>query len=441
MKLLKHLPKTKITTKVYLTLPENPGIYIYYKKDVPIYVGKAINLKSRIASYFRLNLETKTKRMLEEANYLSYINVEDELDALLLEARLIKDFQPKYNIIAKDDKEPLYIQITKEEYPRIIVVRKADLNKFKDSNNYGPFPSSKIVKSVLRMLRRIFPYSEHKLGNKPCLYSQIGLCNPCPNEIAKSIEHKTLEKMYLNNIRHIKSILNGNINNVKKTLEKQMKVLSETEKYEQATEFRNKIQKLEYITNFKNSTDLYLENPNLIEEIRDKELRELSDILGFNNLSRIECYDVAHLQGKFTTASMVTFINGVPEKRLYRHFRIRQIKGNDDYASMRELAKRRINNLASWGIPDLVIVDGGKGQLSVFQKELENLNIPVIGLAKRQETLIIPAMKSKINKVHEYKLPKGPALNLVQRMRNEAHRFAQAYHHKLFKSSLFESTS
>ncbi|MFA5911883.1 MAG: hypothetical protein WC815_24150, partial [Vicinamibacterales bacterium] len=182
----------------------------------------------------------------------------------------------------------------------------------------------------------------------------------------------------------------------------------------------------------------------LYEDVRESELRALKKILEassikIKSLTRIECFDVAHLQGTNASASMVTFLNGAPDKSLYRHFRIRQKKGQDDYESMREVAGRRKKNLDAWGKPDLIIVDGGKGQMSVFLKEFEAEQIPVVGLAKRLETLVIPVKTLGVNGIKEYRLPKGPALNLVQRIRDEAHRFAQAYHHKLFTKSLFES--
>ncbi len=442
--IFQNLPKIQITPKAYLLLPETPGVYMYFKNDFPIYVGKAKNLKRRVASYFRLNLETKTSKMINEANKMSFIKATSDLEALLLEARLIKMFMPKYNIVAKDDKHPLYIQITKEELPRIKTVRKSDLNKIVSLANYGPFPSSTNVKFVLKMLRKIFPYSDHKLGKRACLYSQIGLCYPCPNEINNNndiISKKNQINTYKSNIRHIKSMLDGKIEKVKSELEKDMKNYSQKEDFENAALIRNKILKLEYITSPNINPDEYLENPNLYEDIRKNELNELKSILSkFNifisGLKRIECYDVAHLQGKGTAASMVVFIDGEAEKNLYRHFKVYQESKNDDYASMREIAKRRIKHLVDWGKPNLIIVDGGKGQLSMFLKEFNNLNIPVIGLAKRFETLVIPVDYLGSKTFKEFRLPKGSSLNLVQRIRNEAHRFAQRYHHKLISKSL-----
>ncbi len=167
-------------------------------------MGKAINLKKRLESYYRLNLSPKTKNMVREASSISFIRVTSELEALLLEAKLIKLLQPKYNFIAKDDKHSLYIKISNDQYPIIKSVRKSDLEN--SQAIFGPFPSSQKVYSVLKFLRKNFPYSDHKIGKKACIYNQIGLCSPCPNTI-KNISEK---KKYLKNIMNVKKILDGN---------------------------------------------------------------------------------------------------------------------------------------------------------------------------------------------------------------------------------------
>lgn len=444
---LEKIPKIRLKPKFYLDLPENPGVYIYFKKGTPIYVGKAVNIKKRVSSYFRLNLDTKTQKMISEAEEMSFIKVDSEFDALLLEARLIKTFQPKYNIISKDDKHPLYILITDDQYPRILSARKLIANDQKLIASYGPFPSSTNVKAVLKMIRRTIPFSDHKLGKKACLYSQIGLCNPCPNEITGIMNNELRimqTKKYKQNIKHIKAILDGRAINVIKELDKDMIKLSKEQKYEEAANTRNIIQKLNYIIGPKISVDSYLENPNFSEDLRKNELDDLGKILlkhklKIGKLNRIECFDVAHLQGSGGAASMVTFIKGEPEKKYYRHFKIHQNNKNDDYASMKEVALRRKKHFTDWGKPDLIIVDGGKGQLSVFMNIFKDRNIPIVGLAKKHESLVIPVNYLGANTFKEYRMIKSPALNLVQRIRNEAHRFAQRYHHKLIKSSLFET--
>lgn len=416
------LEKIKINKEVHKQLPESAGVYIFFEDEIPIYIGKAINLKRRVDSYFDLDLAPKTQKMVETANFISYIRVESELESLLLEAKLIRTYMPKYNIELKDDKHPLYITITKDEFPRVITTRK--------DGSYGPFPSSENVKSVLKMIRRIFPYSDHKLGIRKCFYSHVGLCDPCPNEIerlASSEKRIVLSKKYKQNIKNIKSILDGKIDNVKRDLEKEMNLYSKTGNFEDAAKVRDQIQKLEYITRPQMPSDYYIENPNLYSDQRKLEIDSLRKLLTnslpvSNELNRIECYDVAHLAGSNATASMVTYINGEADKNYYRHFKIRQKKGQSDYDSMKEVANRRAKHFDDWGKPDLIIVDGGLSQVTAFK-----IDVPVVGIAKNPDRLIVGDEKIRLT---------GSALNLVQRMRDEAHRFARRYHHKLISKSI-----
>lgn len=442
--LLRNLAKNPAIRETVRSIPESAGIYTFFNDKTPIYVGKAINLKRRVGSYFDLHLDPKTARMVSEAKFISFIQVTSELEALLLEAKLIREYMPQYNIAAKDDKHPLYIIITEEIYPRVITARKSDVSNLRNKVVYGPFPSSASVRSVLRMLRRIFPYSDHKISKRGCIYSHIGLCNPCPSNIEQITdpELKVSErKRYLNNIRRVKAVLDGKISHVLANLQKEMLVFSQTLDFENARQVRDQIKKLEYITQPQIPTEYFMENPNLYEDLRRKELAEFKAILVKHkitvpNISRIECFDIAHLAGSSPTASMVTFIKAEPDKKFYRHFRIRQEKSNSDVDSLREVIKRRINHLADWGKPDVVIVDGGKPQAGVFIRELAPYGIPVVGLAKRFETLVIPNMQEGTIELKEYKLPRGNVLNLVQRLRDEAHRFARRYHHVLISKEL-----
>lgn len=443
-KLLENLPKLPSEVSTAKTLPESAGIYAFFRNTTPIYIGKAINLKRRVSSYFDLHLEPKTEAMVSESKTISYIQVTSELEALLLEAKLIRTYLPQYNIAAKDDKHPLYILITQENYPRVVTARKTDIANQKFKAIYGPFPSSTSVRSVLRMIRRIFPYSDHKIGKRGCIYSHIGLCKPCPSEVER-IEDPEIKieerKKYLSNIKKIKAILDGKFEGLRRELQNEMIIFSKNEEYEQAKVVRDQIKRLEYITQPQIPTEYFMENPNLYQDVRAKELRTLKAILEkyhvkTGQLKRIECFDIAHLAGVSPTASMVTLTDGEIDKKFYRHFKIYQKKTRSDVDSMREVIKRRKNHLVDWGKPDLMIVDGGKAQVGVFIRELEGEGIPVVGLAKRFETLVIPTKIDDTVKLKEFKLPKGPALNLVQRIRDEAHRFARRYHHKLVTKEL-----
>jgi len=441
--MLNRLEKHNKTKENLKLTPEVSGVYIFFQhKKNPIYVGKAINLRKRLSSYFSNAVFGKTKQMVGEADSFSYIRVSSELEALLLEAKLINKFMPRYNIELKDDKHPLYIKITKDYFPQVLTARKIDIENSMEF--YGPFPSSTSVKTVLRLLRKLFPYAQHIPSKRPCLYSQIGLCSPCPTFI-ESIKDKNIKtvltKKYKKNIKMISLFLSGNLKVIKKTLEKEIHRYVINEEFENAAIIRDKIKILDYITQPVTPIDRFIENPNFLDDIRGRELGELFNILkpyaGTSKVfSRIECFDVAHIGGTATTASMVTFVGGEPEKNLYRRFKIYQKRGNDDVASLREVAKRRVKHASDWGLSDLIIVDGGKGQLSVFLEAFSGQNCIIVGLAKREETLVIPVHEVGPTKYKLIKVPKGPALNLVQRIRDEAHRFARQYHFKIVKDML-----
>jgi excinuclease ABC subunit C len=234
-----------------------------------------------------------------------------------------------------------------------------------------------------------------------------------------------LQKQYKKNISRVILVLSGKFDGVRKDLQKEMHTLSDEENFEKAKLIREQIAGLDYITSPQIPTDFYVENPNLYEDIRKKELAELKSLLKrghlvINKLNRIECYDIAHLSGTNATASMVTFTNGEADKNYYRHFKIRQEKGGSDTDSLKEVAKRRFKHLQDWGVPDLMIVDGGEGQVNAFKKEIRN--IPIVGVAKHPDRLIVMDIKMKLESL---------SLNLVSRMRDEAHRFARRYHHNL----------
>lgn len=432
--------KNKFSKSSIAKLPQTPGVYKYFNsKGQLIYIGKANNLRSRMYSYTLQNLQGKTKQLVQEIKSFDYIKVDSEIEALLLEAKLIGEHLPKYNISLRDDKKPLCIRITGEKYPRVITARSRDRQR-DDYAFLGPFPSSRSVNSILHMLRHIFPYSQHKLGKRACLYNQLGLCNPCPNNIEVLEGDQKIKQfvIYKRNIRRIKLILEGKFPSIMRTLEREMKSYSDKLEFEKAQIVKRQIDELNYITRPSTNINVYLSNPNFLSDTRDKELGHLREILSSSSLkfkgklSRIECFDVAHLRGTSVTASMITFIDAEESKDFYRHFKLK--RGGSDTDSLREVVQRRIKHFNTWGKPDLIIVDGGKPQVSVFWDELSNLGIPVVGIAKRFETLVIP------NKNKEYELLRlnPPALYLVQKMRDEAHRFARRYHHHLVRKSLLE---
>lgn len=425
----------KITKENFLKLPEVAGVYTFWKNKTPIYIGKSVNLKSRLNSYLAITLGVKTAKMVSEADEVSFVEVTSDLESLLLESFLIKKYKPKYNIVLKDDKHALYIVITKEEFPRILSVRKLDSKIYAKGSIFGPFPNSTNVKTILKMIRKMFPYSDHKTGKKPCLYSHLGLCNPCPNYIQQlgSPEERLVEnKKYRGNIRNIKLVLSRKFNIVRKGLESEMNNFSKLQKYEEAKLIRDRIKILDYITQEKTDIAMFVENPNLTEDIRAQEISDLQRLLStkfsIQNLNRIECFDIAHLQGVSATASMVVLVDGEKENSEYKHFKVRQKNGQSDYDSMREIAHRRVKHVLDWGKPDLIIVDGGLGQVKIFNDVFVKNDISVVGIAKHPDRLVFPdGTKIRL---------KGPSLQLVSRIRDEAHRFARRLHHKLLSKNL-----
>ena len=396
-----------------------------------IYVGKAINLKKRVGSYFtnKKDLGEKTNILVSQIDKVKTIRVESEIESLLLEANLIKKHQPKYNIKLTDGKAYPLIKISvKDEYPKVLVARKPDDER---SIYFGPFPNTGAMRLVLKTIRRIFPFqSTQNHPNKLCFYYHLGLC-PCPGVLK--------DKKYKQTIKHIVKFLNGQTKSVIKDLEKERNDFSKAQQFEDALLVQNKIDAIKLVTSKFYKPFEYEKNPNLREDIRTEELNLLIENLnkeniGITKLNRIECFDISNTSGKNATGSMVVFINGEKESSLYRKFKIRGSYNDlpNDFAMMEEVITRRLKH-SGWGFPDLIIVDGGKGQISSAVKALanEDIHIPIVGLAKQEEIIITADFKEII-------LPKdSKQLHLVMRIRDEAHRFAINHHKKLRAKSIY----
>jgi len=407
-------------------LPSYSGVYLFLNKEGDIlYVGKAKNLKKRVVSYFSSkDLGEKTRMLVSLIYKIKYVEVSSEVEAFLLEEKLIKKYKPKYNIKLLDGKQYPSIKITiKDKYPKVLFIRKQD--KADGSLYFGPYTSSLSLRSVLKMLRRIFPYQNvANHPNKLCLYYHLGLC-PCPTV--------TKDQNYRKTIKHIVDFLNGDTKKVIKDLERERDSFSKNENFEQAQSIQTKIDSINLITSNVYKPFEYELNPNLRSDVVQKELSELKDILningvGISNLDRIECYDISNTSGLNATGSMVVFTNGDKDSSSYRRFKIRKFYDNkpNDFAMMKEVLERRLKH-KEWLTPSLIIVDGGKGQISSAKKVLEKmqLSIPLVGLAKREETIITSDFK-------EILLPKtSKSLHMIMRLRDEAHRFAITYHRKL----------
>ena len=421
-----------------MQLPENPGVYQFLDDAGNVlYVGKAKNLKKRVSSYFvnRKDLGAKTQVLVEQIRKIRTINVDSELESLLLEANLIKKYDPRYNARLTDGKTYLRARITiKDKSPKVLFARR---EQEKNSIYFGPFPNSSDLKIVLKLIRRIFPYQS--VNNHPkryCLYFHLGLC-PCPPMF------KTDEEVlvYRKNIRHVVQFLEGKTAQLIKELEKERASLSKNEEFEQAASVQKKIDAIELVTSKSHNPFEYEMNPNLRSDLRSEEIDELLKVLKENEvnvdkLERIECYDISNISGVHATGSMVVFTNGEKDSSNYRRFKIKRPPRvvPNDFAMMREVIKRRFNH-PEWGTPDLLIIDGGKGQITSAKRAVleSGVDVAIVGLAKREEIIITSDFKM-------IRLPKtSNALNLVKRIRDEAHRFAITYHKKLRSRYLIPS--
>lgn len=430
------------------------------KNKTIIYVGKAKDLKARVSSYFTSpkGLGPKTSLLVKQIHQIKTIIVESELESLLLEAFYIKKYRPHFNIRLIDDKSyPLVKIAIKEDYPAVLLVRKMDDPK---AVYFGPYPSAGSVRLVLKTLRKAFPYQSVPTHPRHvCLYNHLGLC-PCP-PVFSSPE---LKRTYRKNIRDIIRILEGKSQTVVKELAREMERMSKSERFEEAVLLKKRIDALKIITEPWHKPFEYDVNPNLRTDIRFQELEGLSQALLdqgllINKLTRIECYDISNISGTNATGSMVVLSQGEVDKSQYRKFKIKKDGKPNDFAMMQEMLERRLDH-DEWPFPDLIIADGGKGQLTSVLAAMtkKNKNIPLIGLAKREETIIIPSTQSfydrnrrKIsakqklygdNEDHfiELSLAKdSPSLHLILRIRNEAHRFAITYHRKLRSKAATEN--
>lgn len=441
-----------ILLKKVKKLPKRPGIYKFFDANNQIiYVGKAKNLNSRVKSYFATNLisESKTHALVQNIVDLKYIETESEIEALVLEAELIRKYRPKYNIQLKDDKSYLYIVIRKEKVhivnkdiylEKILTARRPDL-KTKDIS-FGPYPDATITKHIIRILRRVFPYRDcsiskfnaHAKLNRTCLYGDIGLCSgPCVNTAETITEYKKT-------IKNLKKFLSGKSTGLLKSLEKEMYKASKEKRFEDAVKFRDLLSKFMYIRQQQIGTQKYIDNPYLLSDIRDAALTELKNTIPvLHSLPvKIECYDISTISGKDAVGSMVVAINGDITTSEYKKFKIRKRDIPGDFDMMAEMIGRRFKR--DWELPDLIVIDGGKAQISVVLAELKDLSQqlnktipPIIGLAKKHETIVYLYN----NKFVELVLPRdNEGLKLLQRLRDEAHRFAQKYHHALRLKSI-----
>ena len=461
-------------------LPKSPGVYVYYgKKKEVLYVGKAGSLRSRVGSYFsadkrldlallRFNLSgakveplkeyaRPIEMMIHEVADIKIHKTETVLEALILESQLIKKLQPKYNAMGKDDKSFCYYVITKEEWPRVLILRKTDLKadkrfdpaslrfnlssangiskveplkrevELQHAEFFGPYISKKQMEIALKILRKIFPFhSNNQKTEKGCLDFQIGRC---PGPYAGAISKEDYKK----NIRGIRMILEGKKKSLVKKLEKEMQSFAKNNEFEKAAEARNKVFALKHIRD--------------VALMSGEDFKGSALALAKVEPLRIEAYDISHISGEYATGSMVVFKNNEPDKSQYRKFKIKTVEGSDDVGMMKEVLSRRFSHTLTpspspskgeggrWPMPDLILLDGGVGHLNMSQKLISDLGIVVAvaavakGSNRKNLQLTTNNLQLKFKKILYNK-------NLLKQIMDEAHRFAIAYHRKLRKKNL-----
>lgn len=400
-------------------LPERPGVYLFRDKHKSvIYIGKAINLARRVRSY-------RNASLFPLIADIEILETTSEFDAIFLESKLIRQHKPKYNIIAKDDKSPLYVVLTlSEPLPHILFVRKTYAKKRKDVM-FGPFQSAKMIHSVMRQVRSIVPFCLQKYRDgKPCFYTHLGLCHPCPSVFAKTgdVEHV---RQYRKNMIRLKNILSGNAHIVLSQMEKEMKLFSTREQFEQAQRIHTHMQAYYDLLSKHYDPSVYLDYG--AGDVYEQELTDLRNALlphiSVSSLHRIEAIDISNISGNLATGSLVVLTDGRIDKSQYKRFRIKTVRGSNDPAMIAEVVQRRFKH-REWPLPDLLVIDGGKAQV----RAAKSAPVPVIGLAKRLEEIIVP--KNSRFSIVRLSLS-SPALHVLQRIRDESHRFALKYHRHL----------
>ncbi|MBL4701855.1 MAG: excinuclease ABC subunit UvrC [Phycisphaeraceae bacterium] len=437
-----HAQKLKALLDKARKLPMVPGVYLMKDvKGVVIYVGKASKLPNRVSSYFipSADLGPRKQLMLDLVDDFDYLECEGEWEALLTENRLIKDIHPKFNVLLTDDKTFPYLAITlRDDYPGVFITREPSDPQFKGAKIFGPFTNSYALRESIQLLQRVFKFRtchldirEDDPGKKffrPCLLYPIKQCTaPCGDKISKTQYRQDIDRF----IRFLESKRSVMIREFKQEMEEASKILD----YEKAAILRDQIRALEKLDergkikqNWQPEAESFYSDP-------AKGMASLQKTLKIQEPIRcIESIDIAHLDGNETVGSKVCFVDGKPLKSEYRRFQIKTVPGgNDDYASIREVVSRRYRDAGQGNelYPDVIIIDGGIGQLHAAMQVFDQLDIKppmVISLAKKEELIYTQFQDGPI------KLGRNNVgLKVCQAIRDEAHRFAQHYHHILRK--------
>lgn len=431
-------------------LPDAPGVYIYKdEQEQEIYVGKAVSLRKRVRQYFdERPKDDKTLALVSHIHSIEYVECQSEVEAFLLENRLIKDLQPVFNVRGKDDSNFPLVEITDEDYPRVIITRDRTNPR---SKYYGPFISGGWLRVALRILQRVFRYRTCRLSIqegdprnryvRPCLEHHIGRCHaPCAGRQSSAAYKASLRRLGL--------FLQGHSAEVARELEREMKQASRERRYEDAAGLRDTLSALRSLRDHGSLSDEM--EPRVLHLDPKDGLSQLHALLGLPRPPRrIEGIDIAHLHGAETVGALVTFVDGLPAREQYRRFRIKLAPGGDDFASVGEVVSRRYGRLLreGAGFPDLVLIDGGIGQLHAARAALVSV-APVAATPQELATaarVCLASLAKKEEIIYTLEHPEGiklprrsPALRLLQYVRDEAHRFARHYHHILRRKRVLD---
>ncbi|MCZ2341866.1 MAG: excinuclease ABC subunit UvrC [Bacteroidales bacterium] len=423
------------------TFPTTPGVYLMKDdRGEVIYVGKAKNLRSRAGHYFTREAaeNDRTRELVRYIRDVDFIPAVSEVDALLKEARLIKDIGPKFNRVLKDDKSFPYLQVrVREEFPRVEFTRTP---RRRGVRLYGPFTSARSLRAAIQVMQRVIQFRTCSLDIdsaddrwrwfRPCLLHSIHQCTaPCNLRVSREEYRRQIRKLLL--------VLEGKTARLLREMRQQMLEASTAMQFEKAARIRDEITALENLE-LRGDVDRDVQ-PEVFVMDPKKGLTGLKKVLGLSKVPRtIEGFDIAHLSGQDTVASLVSFLDGLPFKPGYRRFKVKSVEGIDDFASMREVITRRFRRLhdEAAAFPDILLIDGGKGQLQAALDAFEALSMEpptLISLAKREEEIFRPGNPEPLRLSRH-----SAALRLLQYVRDEAHRYAQHYHHILRRKKLGE---
>jgi len=420
-------------------IPAKPGVYIYRDRfGQVIYVGKASNLRRRMAQYFHPSRATtadpKLRSLINSIDSWECMTVRNEDESLILESRLIKEYAPRYNVLLRDDKRYLMVKIDlREKFPRLKLAR---LRKDDSARYFGPFPKGSALRHTAEFLVRWFGLRSCKADvpdagdHSHCIASVVrDCCRPCVGEVS--------EEQYMERVQALLKVLEGDVKGIVSELKAKMLAAASEKRFEKAALFRDVVENVETLYGAKNRS---FARAGIGGAPGSEGVADLQEALKLKSPPvAIEGFDISNIGGTLAVASLVRFENGLPDRKGYRRFRIKTVEGSDDFAMMAEAVGRHFKRLLEEGapLPDLLLVDGGKGQLGAAIDALVKLKcppLPVLGLAKKNEEIFVPGRSEP------YVLDKGrPALKLLQALRDEAHRFAVSYHRELRLKRIQES--